>query len=55
MEKHQIKILHINSGANLSYNSSADRLEGVQFDVTNNQAERLGKRRSRLGRSFGNL
>lgn len=45
----------LRSGANLSYDSSADRLEGVQFDVTNNQAERLGKRRSRLGRSFGNL
>lgn len=45
----------LRSGVNLSYDSSADRLEGVQFDVTNNQAERLGKRRSRLGRSFGNL
>lgn len=44
----------LKSGANLSYDSSADRLEGVQFDVTSNQEDRLGKRRSRIGRLFGN-
>lgn len=44
----------LRSGANLSYDSSADRLEGVHFDVTNNQEDRLGKRRSRVGRFFGN-
>lgn len=44
----------LRSGANLSYDSSADKLEGVQFDVTNRQEDRLGKRRSRVGRLFGN-
>lgn len=45
----------LRSGANLSYDSSADKLEGVQFDVTNRQEDRLGKRRSRVGRFFGNV
>lgn len=45
----------LRSGENLSYNSNADRLDGnVQFDITDKQDKRLSKRRSRLGRLFGN-
>jgi hypothetical protein len=45
----------LKSGANLSYDSNADRLDGnVQFDVTDSQDSRLTKRRSRIGRLFGN-
>ena len=45
----------LRNGENLSYDSNADRLDGnVQFDVTNSQNNRLGNRRSRIGRFFGN-
>lgn len=45
----------LKSGADLLYDSNADRLDGkVQFDVTDRQDNRLGKRRSRIGRFFGN-
>lgn len=45
----------LRSGADLSYDSNADKLDGnVQFDVTDKQNDRLGKRRSRMGRLFGN-
>lgn len=45
----------LRSGANLSYDSSADRLDGdVNFDVTGKQENRLNKRRSRFGRMLGN-
>ena len=45
----------LKSGTDLSYDSNANRLDGnVQFDVTNTQNNRLGKRRSRIGRWFGN-
>lgn len=45
----------LRSGADLLYDSNADKLDGnVQFDVTDQQDNRLGKRRSRIGRLFGN-
>ena len=46
----------LKSGENLSYNSSANKLTGnVNFEVTDDQNDRLSRRRSRLGRAFGNL
>lgn len=45
----------LRSGEDLTYDSNADRLDGnVQFDITNSQNNRLEKRRSRVGRWFGN-
>lgn len=45
----------LRSGANLSYDSNADRLEGVSFDVNDNQERRLERRRTRFGRALGNI
>ena len=46
----------LRSGADLSYDSNANRLDGpVSFDVKNNQQSRLEQRRTRAGRFLGNL
>lgn len=46
----------LRSGADLSYDSSANRLDGpVSFDVRGNQQSRLEKRRTKAGRFLGNL
>ena len=46
----------LNNGENISYNSADNSITGnVEFDITNNQNDRLPKRRSRTGRLLGNL
>lgn len=46
----------LNNGENISYNSADNSITGnVEFDITNNQNDRLSKRRSRAGRTLGNL
>lgn len=46
----------LNNGENISYNSADNSITGnVEFDITNNQNDRLSKRRSRTGRLLGNL
>lgn len=46
----------LNNGENISYNSADNSITGnVEFDITNNQNDRLSKRRSRAGRLLGNL
>lgn len=46
----------LNNGENISYNSADNSITGnVEFDITDNQNDRLSKRRSRTGRLLGNL